>query len=75
MAANLADDNFKYNFVNENVLISIRVSQNFVPKGSIQNKSPLVHVMAWRRTGAKPLLEQMITQSNNIYMRHPVSMS
>ena len=39
MAATLADDIFKCNFVNENVLISIRTSPNFVPKGPIDNKS------------------------------------
>ena len=75
MAANLAGDTFKWNFANENVIISINILLNFVPKGSIHNKSSLVHAIAWRRTGAKPLLEQMITQFHDIYMRHPVSMS
>ena len=37
MAAALADDNFKCNFVNENVLISIKISLNFVPKSPIDN--------------------------------------
>ena len=37
------------------ILISIKVSLKFVPKGPI-NKSPaLVQIMAWRRIGNKPL--------------------
>ena len=31
--------------------------------------------MAWGRTGDKPLTEQMPTQLNDAYMRHPASMS
>ena len=60
MAATLADDIFKCNFVNENVLISIKTSLSFVPKGPIDNKSSLVQEMAWRRTGDKPLSESMV---------------
>ena len=48
MAVTLADDIFKCNFVNENVLIPIKKSLNLVPKGPINNKSLLVQVMAWR---------------------------
>ena len=33
MAVTLADDTFKCKFVNENILISIKVSLKFVPKG------------------------------------------
>ena len=42
MAATLADDTFKCNFVNENILISIKVSLKFVPKGPINNMPALV---------------------------------
>ena len=35
MAATLADNIFKFNFVNENVLILIKISLNFVPEGLI----------------------------------------
>ena len=42
MAATLADDIFKCNFINENVLISIKISLNFDHKGPIDNKSSLV---------------------------------
>ena len=37
----------------------------FVPKGLIDKKSALVQVMAWRRTGDKPLPEPMLTQFND----------
>ena len=37
MAATLADNTFKYKFVNENVLISMKNSLKFVPEGPINN--------------------------------------
>ena len=70
MAAILSDDNFKYIFLNENDKIPIRISLKFVSRGSIVNKPALVQVMAWRRTGDKPLPELMLTQSTDAYMRH-----
>ena len=48
----------------------IYVSLKFVPTGSINNKSSLVHVMAWRRTGDKPLPEPLQTKFTVPYMRH-----
>ena len=71
MAATLADDIFKCNFVYENVEISL----NFVPKGPNCNKLSLVQVMAWHQKGNKPLHKPMVTQFNDAYMRHPASMS
>ena len=35
-----------------------------------QKKSALVQVMAWRRTGDKPLPKPMLTQLADTYMRH-----
>ena len=55
-----ADDTFKRIFLNENVRISIKVSLNFVPKGTINNNPTLVQIMAWRRLGDKPLSEPMV---------------
>ena len=75
MSTTLADNTFEYKFVNENVLISIKISLKFVPKGPIDNKSSLVQVMARCRIGAKPLHEPMMTQFNDAYMHHPASMS
>ena len=39
-------------------------------KGPIDKKSALVQVMAWRRTGAKPIPKPMLTQLTEVYMRH-----
>ena len=52
MAGTFTDDIFKRIFLNENVRISIKISIKFVPRGSNDNKSALVQVMARRRTGA-----------------------
>ena len=70
MAATLADDNFKCIFLNENDRIPIRFSLKFVPRSPIDNKPAFVRVMAWRRTGDKPLPEPMLTQFIDAYMRH-----
>ena len=37
-------------------------------KSPIDNKSALLKVMAWRRTGDKPLPEPMLTQFTDAYM-------
>ena len=70
MAAIFADDIFKCIFMNEKFCISIRISLQFVPKGSLDNKSVLVQVMAWRRTGDKPLPMPILVQFTDAYMRH-----
>ena len=61
--SHFADDIFKCIFFNENVWILIKVSLKFVPKGPINNIPSLVQIMAWRRTGDKPLSEPMVTRS------------
>ena len=50
-----ADDICKGIFLNENILIAIKISLKFVPKGSINNIPALVQIMAWRRPGDKLL--------------------
>ena len=70
MAAILADDIFKCISMNEDVRIAIQISLKSVPKGSTDNKPALVQVMAWRRTGDKPLSEAMLTQFTDACMRH-----
>ena len=55
-----ADDTFKRVFVNGNVEISIKISLKIVPKGPINNIPALVQIMAWRRSGDKPLSEPML---------------
>ena len=70
-----SDDVSKCNFIDKNVWIPIKISLKFVPKGSINNIPALVQIMAWRRTGDKPLSEPMMTQFNDAYMRYSGSMS
>ena len=55
-----ADDIFKWMFLSENRGYLIEISLTFVPKGRINNKSALVRIMAWRRTGDKPLSWPMV---------------
>ena len=55
-----ADYVFKCIFLNWNLCVSIKSSLNFVPKGPINNIPALVQIMAWRRTGGKPLSEPMM---------------
>ena len=54
------DDTFKRIFLNANVRISIKISLKFVPKGQINNIPALVQIMAWHRSGDKPLYEPMM---------------
>ena len=55
-----ADDTFKRIFLNENIRISINISLMFVPRGPVNNNPALVQIMAWRRSGDKPLSEPMM---------------
>ena len=65
----ITDDIFKSIF-NESVWTSITISLKFIPKGPIDYKSALVQVVAWHRTGEKPLPESMLTQFTDAYIRH-----
>ena len=51
---------FKRIFFNENVWISIKISLN---KGPVNNIAALVQIMAWRRSGDKPISESMMVSS------------
>ena len=55
-----ADDIFKCIFLNENVLISIKISLKFIPKGPINNIPTLAQIMSWCRPGDKPSSEPMM---------------
>ena len=55
-----ADDIFKCIFLNEDVLISIKIPLKFIPNGHISNIPALVQIMAWRRPGDKPLSDPMM---------------
>ena len=56
------DDTFKRIFFNENMRISIEISLQFALKGPIDNITSLVHIMAWRQSGKKPLSEPMMVR-------------
>ena len=64
-----ADDIFIYIFMNEKLCISIQFLLKFIPEGLIDNMSALVKVMAWHRTGDKPLPEPRLTWFTDGYMR------
>ena len=65
----ITDDIFKSIF-NESDWIPIPISLKFVPKGPIDYNSALVQVVAWHRTGEKPLPESMLTRFTDAYIRH-----
>ena len=54
------DDSFKQIFLNENIRIAMKISLKFVPNGPINNNPELVQIMAWRRSGDKPISEPMM---------------
>ena len=56
------DDNFKCNFLNEDLWISVKISMKFVPKGPINNIPALIQIMTWRRPGDKPLSEPIMVK-------------
>ena len=56
----LSDAIFKCIFLNENVWIPIKISLKFVPQGPVNNIPVVVQIMAWRRSGNKPLSEPML---------------
>ena len=61
---------FKCIFLNENICTTIQMSLKYVRKGPIDNTWAMVHVMAWRRTGDKPLSEPMLFLFTDAYTRH-----
>ena len=69
------DDIFKHISLDENCCILMKISLQFVPHCPINNIPALVHIMAWRRPGDKPLSEPMMAKYDDAYMRHSASMS
>ena len=55
-----ADAIFTCNFFNENCCILITFSLKYFRNGPIDNNPALVQIMAWRRSGDKPLSEPMM---------------
>ena len=68
----IADDIFKFIFLNEYAWIPIKISLKFVPKGPINNIPVLVQIMDWRRPGDKPLSEPMkVSLATHICVTRP----
>ena len=55
-----ADDIFKCIFLSENAWVLLKILLKFVPKVRFNNIPALVHIMAWRGLGDKPLSEPMM---------------
>ena len=54
----------------------MKISLKYIPNARIINIPALVQIMAWRRSGDKPLSEPMeVRLQAHIYMRHSGSMS
>ena len=60
VSVQVADDIFKCIFFNENIWISIQIWLKFAPRDPSDTRLALVQIMAWRRTGDKPLYEPII---------------
>ena len=54
-------------FSNKNNWVSIKISLKSVPEGPVCNSPALIQIMAWRRSGDKPLSEPMIAIYWRIY--------
>ena len=52
----------------------IQISLKFVQKGSINNKTLLVQIMAWYQSSDKTLSEPMMVYLTDVYMCHPASL-
>ena len=70
MAAILADNISNAFSWMKTIELQLKISLKFVPRSPINHNPALVQVMAWRRTGTKPLPEPMLSQLTDAYMRH-----
>ena len=66
---------FQAHFLNENFSLSTKISLKYVPWCLTDNMSALAQIMAWRRSGDKPLSDPMVSQFSDTYIRHPDLMS
>ena len=68
------ENTFKCIPLNANYCIFAEISHKFPSKGQTNNNSTLVQVMAWCRTGNKPLPEPMLTNiSHTIWHRQLIA--
>ena len=73
--SHFADDIFTCIFFIENCCILIKFSLKYVRRGPIDNNPALVQIVAWRRSGDKPLSEPIVVLFTDAYMGHSASMS
>ena len=71
----VADDIFKCIQFIENHCVLIQISCKYPSNGLINNTLALVQIMAWRRTGDKPLSEPMMVRFPDTCMRHRASIT
>ena len=53
----------------------MKISQKFVPKGPVDNKTALVQVLTWCQIGDKPLLEPMLSRIDAAIWHHQAALS
>ena len=70
MAANLADYIFKCISFELNDKLPIQISLRHVPRSLIDSNLALFQVMAWHRTGSKPLPEPAMIHFTDAFMWH-----
>ena len=65
------DDILKWIFLNENIWILIKISLKFFFEVRINNIAALVQIMAWHRSGDKPLSEPVVVSCMLICVTRP----
>ena len=61
-------DNIWYTFLNKNHHVFIKIALKFVPTNLINNKSPLIQVLAWCLCGTKPIPGPMMTKFTDMFI-------
>ena len=65
-----ADDIFNCIFLKENIWIPIKISLKFVPTGSVNNITVMVHIMAWCWPGRQAIIWTNDDYFTDGYMHH-----
>ena len=53
----------------------MKISHTFIPRGPINNKPELLHIMARQQIGGKPFTATMMVYFTDTYMHHATLMS
>ena len=57
--------------MNEEFCVLIRISLKFVPNGPVDNRTVLVQVMVWRRTGALTMNSSLQSDAHMAHSARP----